>query len=220
MKVLYKISLFFTVCCITLGLGLFISYYQFERKIGDEKSVIEQESEFNNEKSQTGDKKDEDTDEDSIKTSGSVGGNQIRYDTKYMVESLDAQTDIQNESSSTLPERYIGMTKIQLEKELELYSKGPTLKDEEKGFISATLQAFSQEKIVVRKTFDLPVVEEYYLAVKDNFIVVYENDKKTVYLNTSIFLDELPSDLQIEIMNMKHLESEVAVYDFLESHSS
>ena len=60
----------------------------------------------------------------------------------------------------------------------------------------------------------------FYLMVADHFIVVYEQDKKTLYMNTDILLENLKEDLQAEIMKGKYIESEEELYHFLESYSS
>ena len=60
----------------------------------------------------------------------------------------------------------------------------------------------------------------FYLMVADHFIVVYEQDKKTLYMTTDILLENLKEDLQAEIMKGKYIESEEELYHFLESYSS
>ena len=56
--------------------------------------------------------------------------------------------------------------------------------------------------------------------VADHFIVVYEQDKQTLYMNTDILLESLEESLQAEIMQGKYIDSEDALYNFLESYSS
>ena len=56
--------------------------------------------------------------------------------------------------------------------------------------------------------------------VADHFIVVYEEDGQSLYMNTDILLERLPDSLQREIMVGKHVESEEELYQFLESYSS
>jgi len=203
-------------------MGFFIMSYQHERKIGDEKSVIEEEYELYKKELSTNKLSTNKTKEEKeiITEAGNLGENDVLYDTQYVIEIFDAITDSKKESTEILPAKYIGLNRSQLEKELDLYNKAPTLRDQEKGFVSARLMNFSSEEIVVRKIFSLPEPSNYYLAVKENFIVVYEDDQSTIFLNSSISLEELPEDLQIEIMNMKFMETEEDVYDFLESHTS
>lgn len=56
--------------------------------------------------------------------------------------------------------------------------------------------------------------------VADHFIVVYREDKQTLYMNTDILLDSLNETLQTEIMRGKYVETEEELYNFLESYSS
>lgn len=195
---------------------MLITSHQHKRKLGDEKSVIEKEYALYKKESN----KKKTTEEEITKTSGNISRNTIRYDTKYTIETFDAQTNTTIKNDENLPSMYIGLERSELEKELALYNKAPSLRDKEQGFESAMLLNFSQEEIIVRKVFSLPEPDYYYLAVKENFIIVYEDDQDTIYMNTSIALEELPVDLQIEIMNMKFMETEEEVYNFLESHSS
>ena len=45
-------------------------------------------------------------------------------------------------------------------------------------------------------------------------------DGKTVYLYTGIALEKLSDKLQSEIIQMKYIEDEKTLYDFLETYSS
>ena len=56
--------------------------------------------------------------------------------------------------------------------------------------------------------------------VADHFIVVYEEDKRTIYMNTDILLENLSDALQAEIIRGKYVENEEELYHFLESYSS
>ena len=56
--------------------------------------------------------------------------------------------------------------------------------------------------------------------VADHFIVVYEEDRSSLYMNTDVLLERLPDSLQREIMEGKFVASEEELYLFLESYSS
>ena len=60
----------------------------------------------------------------------------------------------------------------------------------------------------------------FYLAAYDNKIIVYLEDRKTVYIETGIPLDSLPVKLQQSIIDMMWIENEEKLYDFLENYSS
>jgi hypothetical protein len=60
----------------------------------------------------------------------------------------------------------------------------------------------------------------FYLAAYDNKVIVYLEDKRTVYIETEILLDSLPFEIQESIMDMMWMENEEKLYDFLENYSS
>ena len=60
----------------------------------------------------------------------------------------------------------------------------------------------------------------FYLAVCDNEVVVYLEDRSTIYINTGIALDSLPEKIQMQIMDMLSIPDEETLYDFLETYSS
>ncbi len=51
-------------------------------------------------------------------------------------------------------------------------------------------------------------------------MVVYDYSLSHVYMNTDILVESLPEKLQEEILNMKFVENEKGLYNFLESYSS
>ena len=56
--------------------------------------------------------------------------------------------------------------------------------------------------------------------VEDHFIVVYEEDKQRLHMNTDILLEDLNDKLKAEIIQGKYIENEEELYNFLESYSS
>ena len=60
----------------------------------------------------------------------------------------------------------------------------------------------------------------FYLVNEKNYVVVYCDDMKTIYMNTNITLDSLPDKLKQEIIQNKYIATEEELYNFLESYSS
>ena len=60
----------------------------------------------------------------------------------------------------------------------------------------------------------------YYLMKLNEYVVVYESDRKTIYEYTDIVYEELPSLLKQEIKNGKYMENLEELYGFLENYSS
>ena len=60
----------------------------------------------------------------------------------------------------------------------------------------------------------------FYLMVENNYVVVYLDDRQTVYMDTDILLTDLPSDVQQDIINVMFIPNEESLYNFLETYSS
>lgn len=145
----------------------------------------------------------------------------ICADTRYIIQEVDLQKNTSVETSWKVPDRYLGMDRDTFVKEIELYGQSPSLKDQELGFVSTEVVSFSKEKVVVRKNYVFKEINSsFYLVNEKNFVVVYCDDLKTVYMNTNISLDALPDSLKQEIIQNKYIATEEELYNFLESYSS
>ncbi|HBA69725.1 MAG TPA: hypothetical protein DCZ40_10285 [Lachnospiraceae bacterium] len=145
----------------------------------------------------------------------------IGADTQYIIEEVDLKKDTSVETKWKVPDKYIGMNRKQFVKEMELYQQSPSLKDQELGFVSAEVVSFSKERVVVRKSYIFKEVStSFYLVNEKNYVVVYCDDLRTVYMNTNITLDSLPDTLKQEIIQNKYIATEEELYNFLESYSS
>lgn len=60
----------------------------------------------------------------------------------------------------------------------------------------------------------------FFLMEVNGYVVVYMNDRETVYEYTNIPVSELPYLLQNEVKNGKYIENIEALYGFLENYSS
>ena len=113
------------------------------------------------------------------------------------------------------------MDREQFAESLSNYELRPSLEDMEKGFVSLSVDYFSDNLVRITKNYNKEELEKgYYLIVKDNKIVVMEFDLETIYMETHIELNHLPTQIQQEIIDMKYIETIEKVYDFLESYSS
>lgn len=62
--------------------------------------------------------------------------------------------------------------------------------------------------------------EGYYLCEMQGFVVVYLDDKKTIYEMTEIPLTDLPEEVQQEVSAGKYIPTQEELYGFLENYSS
>jgi len=141
--------------------------------------------------------------------------------TNYILESYDMTNYELHEEKLPMPSEYIGLTRDELIAYLEDYAEYPSEEDQEKFLEDIQLISYSDEEIIVRKSFKPEEIPEtFYLMVENNMVNVYYKDKKTVYMYTDISLDTLPADVQSEIINIKYIRSPEELYNFLETYSS
>jgi hypothetical protein len=144
----------------------------------------------------------------------------ITADTVYLVEEVNLTKGIVNEKEENIPVKYIGLDRDAMLEELASYDANPPLTELEQGFESIELSSFSKDRVVVCKYYREAEDKGFYLMVADHFIVVYEEDQNTLYMNTDILLESLDETLQAEVIQGKYIENEDELYHFLESYSS
>ena len=145
----------------------------------------------------------------------------LSADTEYVLEETNILDQSVVETTWRLPPQYIGMNRMQFLGIMEQYEASPPLSEMERGFVSLEVLSFSRERVVVRMNYSyVQPSASFYLAVYDNEVVVYLEDRKTIYINTQIPLNTLPEDIQEEIIMMKWVPNEESLYNFLENYSS
>ena len=145
----------------------------------------------------------------------------ITADTRYLIEEINLSDGTVQEKEEQVPVKYIGLDRVNLIEELDLYDKNPALSDLKLGFQNSELSSFSKDRVVICKYYRTEEENEgFYIMVADHYITIYEGDKQTIYLNTDILLSNLDETLQSEIIQGKYIEDEQEIYHFLESYSS
>lgn len=217
MKHLYRIGIF-VVGCVIVGVLIYYLYEQFWKNVKDigkypQIYADQQDMEYQQQLKE---------DLQSGTTQTAVTKREfVSRQTVYMLEEYDSYTGELTIRECEIPRQYLGMTRMELEEELEIYEHAPSLEDVSKGLISVVLESFSGEKILIRKTYYLePEKECYLLTVEDYRIVVYYKNLNTLYCYTDIEIDQLPQHLQDELLKIKKIESEEELFTFLESYSS
>jgi hypothetical protein len=72
----------------------------------------------------------------------------------------------------------------------------------------------------VQATTDAIENDGYYICESHGYLIVYLADKETVFEITTILLDSLPSEVQMEVKDGKYVETEGALYSFLQNYST
>lgn len=145
----------------------------------------------------------------------------VTANTHYIVQEYNAATGITMEEELDAPDKFVGLDRDKLYEEIKEYNHNPSLTDLEQGFESMELVSFSSGRVVVKKSYH-PKEEEkgFFLLNENHYVVVYDYSLSYVYMNTDIMVEKLPESLQEEILNIKYVEDEGELYNFLESYSS
>jgi len=141
--------------------------------------------------------------------------------TKYILEIYDMKNDTTTRQELNPPAYLVGLTRQEVIDYLAAYMKDLPLSEYNKGLISAELIYFSDEEIVIRKSYNedfLPF--RYYVVIKDGYIVVYNSDLKSIYRYTSIDAKSLPEEDRLELIQGIYVNSLDELYSLLESYSS
>ncbi len=145
----------------------------------------------------------------------------LTSDTQYIMVEADLLRKEEVEIVSNVPEHYIGLDRDMFVAAMDDFESSPPLHELERGLIGVEVKSFSNDRVVIQKNYykkDKP--EHFYLTVQDNYVVVMCEDLLTIYMNTTISLEDLPDRIQTEIVQNKYIESEKELYDFLETYSS
>ncbi len=145
----------------------------------------------------------------------------LNADTVYVLEETDVLTQSVVETEVNLPSKYFGMNREQFLEAMDQYAAFPPLMEMERGFVGLEVLSFSPQRVVVQMNYQYVQPSTcFYLAVKNNEVVALLEDKETVYINTGIQLQDLPEEVQMEIIQMRFIEDEEKLYNFLEAYSS
>ncbi len=145
----------------------------------------------------------------------------ITANTQYMVLEYNTITGETVETEQEAPDKFMGLDRDKVAREIQEYNLNPSLTDLEQGFSFMELVSFSPAKVVVRKSYEPPAEDKGFFLVNENhYVVVYDHSLSNIFMNTDILVENLPESLQKEILNMKFIENEGELYNFLESYSS
>lgn len=223
MKVLKGISLFFVypmaVFCMGVWCGVETEHFFYPGKpLGAQEQSMKREIAVQM-SSDVSKSKEPFAESESV--AASTGEETLCADTEYILEEVDVLKNTSVEIAKNLPEQYFGLNREQFIAALEEYEFAPPLSEQKRGFEGLEVISFSRERVKVRMRYRyVQPGEGFYLVAENHEIVVYLEDKETVYMNTGILLDSLPEKLQQDIIKMYYIEGEGNLYNFLETYSS
>ena len=141
--------------------------------------------------------------------------------TTYVLEVYDMKTNTLGSQELNPPGYLVGLTREGVIEYLSEYMNDMTLSEYNKGLISYELLSFSNERVVIRKSYNENLVPyRFYIVVKNGFVVVYNSDLKSVHSYTHIEAKDLPEEDRIALSQGIYVDSLEELYALLESYSS
>lgn len=145
----------------------------------------------------------------------------ITPSTQCILEELDIDTGTIIDKKMSILEKFVGYTRDELAEYLNTYMEEMPNIEKNKGLVSYDLVSFSNDKIVLRKTYDSKQAEyKYFMIGQGNEIVVYYSDKKRVFEYTGLMLDTLPKKELKKLITGFYVKDKAELYGILENYSS
>ena len=146
----------------------------------------------------------------------------VQEDMYYVEEQVHLPAGTTSENREAIPAEWVGLSRTELEEQLQQYVDHPSIKEEAAGLCSYEIIAFTADSLVVRKTYRRAQepTKEYYLRLSEDKLQVYGQDRATLLFDTGISgADLLPEDRDALEQGL-YLDSIWDVYHFLESCTS
>lgn len=147
----------------------------------------------------------------------------ISADTSFIMIEVNLEDQSEQAEEIPVPIYYMGMDRTDFEKQIQNFDNSPSLQELQKGFQGSEIRSFSGNRVELCRFYREKQEEKeefYYLAVRDNKVVVYRADGKTVYMETDIRAEDLPAEVLQDLLQQRVVNTDEDLYDFLESYSS
>lgn len=141
--------------------------------------------------------------------------------TQFTLQTYDIKSTKMEEEILPTPSYLVGLTRTEVIDYLDAYMEDLSWNEFEKGLTAFELMQFSKQKIVLRKTYNVDLVEnKYYIKSQNGYIVVFYGDKKTVYDYTSVSIENLSQAEQMQLEEGIFVKDLDELYAVLENYSS
>ena len=150
---------------------------------------------------------------------------------KYVIESHDLDSDSLRTESDKIPVEFIGLSRSEIIDYITSHKE--QFQEEGEEIRNISMISFSSDMLVLRKdvTKSVAISEtvkkyendnpyNYYMVLEEGYIVVYKQDKSTIFLETGIGeeeLDESERELLIQGIGVKNVSE---LYRYLEGYTS
>lgn len=145
----------------------------------------------------------------------------VEQSAQIILESYDEDGNLTNREVTVPNAKLVGMTRLEVMMYANDYKKNAPKAELQQGLQRMVVKSFSPESVTLVKYYGAPIEEPgYWIAVRDNIIVVYTEDKSEIYEFTNIELWQLPLNVQSDLVDGIHVENERELFDFLQTYSS
>lgn len=152
---------------------------------------------------------------------GVIPQNTVLPTVSFVEETYDLVTKQLESVSKTAPGFLIGMTREELTSYLADYMDNLTLAEYEAGLLAYDVVSFSENKVVLRKTYDATKVPyKYYVNITDGMVTVFYSDLKSVYEYTHIPAVDLSEEDRVALIEGIYVKNREELYSILEGFSS
>lgn len=147
--------------------------------------------------------------------------NVVLQSTVVVIESYDENGSLISREITTPNADVVGLSRLELMIYANEYKTQASQEEINQGLERMVVQSFSSDSVTLVKYYGEPVEEPgYWIAVKDNVVIVYTEDKSEVFEFTNIELWQLPQDVQYDLADGIYVENERELFDFLQTYSS
>lgn len=147
--------------------------------------------------------------------------NLIVQDTTVIIESYDADGDLISREVTNPDAELIGKERLDTMVYANEYKSKAGEEERMNGLERMVVQAFSSDSVTLVKYYGEPIDEPgYWIAVRDNIVIVYTEDRSEIYEFTNIQLWQLPQEVQYDLVDGIYVNNERELFDFLQTYSS
>ena len=139
----------------------------------------------------------------------------------YIEETYNMVTGQLDSATRTAPGFLIGMTREELTDYVNRYMENLSLAEYEAGLLSYEIVSFSENKVVLRKTYDASKVQyKFYVNITDGMVTVFYSDMESVFEYTHIPAVDLAEEDRLALMEGIYVKDREELYSILEGFSS
>ncbi len=152
---------------------------------------------------------------------GVIAHNTVLPTVSYVEETYNMVTGQMDSVARIAPGFLIGMTKEELSAYLTNYMDNLSLAEYEAGLLSYEIVSFSENKVVLRKTYDASKVPyKFYINITDGMVTVFYSDMESVFEYTHIPAVDLTEEDRVALIEGIYVKDREELYSILEGFSS